>query len=159
MTIMEKPWLADAARVIGGALGRAQSLAGRRGDGASGCDSAAVKQRALELPPAGCPDQERVSLPGEAAMQTDNRILDDLARVAAGAFNAMSGLKDEFELKLREQFERILARMDLVKREEFEAVKAVAVKAREEQEALQARLDALEARLGPAEPSRRRPAK
>ncbi|HLY56048.1 MAG TPA: accessory factor UbiK family protein [Stellaceae bacterium] len=88
-------------------------------------------------------------------MQTDNRILDDLARVASGAFSAMSGLKDEIEARLREQFERILARMDLVTREEFEVVKAMAVKAREEQEALQARLDALEARLKPAAPRRR----
>jgi len=85
-------------------------------------------------------------------MQTDNRILDDLARVAAGAFSAMSGIKDEVEARLREQFERILDRMDLVRRDEFEAVKAVAAKAREEQEALQARLDALEAKLAPAKP-------
>ena len=91
-------------------------------------------------------------------MQTDNRILDDLARVASGAFSAMSGLKDEIEARLREQFERILARMDLVTREEFEVVKAMATKAREEQEALQARLDALEATLKPAAP-RRRPGK
>lgn len=83
-------------------------------------------------------------------MQTDSRILDDLARVATGAFSAMSGLRDEIEARLREQFERILARMDLVRREEFEVVKAMAAKAREEQEALQARLDALEAKVAPA---------
>ena len=82
-------------------------------------------------------------------MQTDNRILDDLARVAAGAFSAMSGLREEVEARMREQFERVLARMNVVSREEFEVVEAMAAKAREEQEALQARLDALEAQLAP----------
>jgi len=80
-------------------------------------------------------------------MQTQNRILDDLAKVASGAMSGLSGLRHEIEMRGREQIERILARMDLVKREEFEAVKAMAAKAREEQELLAERLAELEKRL------------
>ncbi|HKF61634.1 MAG TPA: accessory factor UbiK family protein [Dongiaceae bacterium] len=77
----------------------------------------------------------------------ENRILDDLAKVAAGALGGVAGVRQEIELRLRQQFERILANMDLVSREEFEVVKAMAAKARMEQEALAARLAALEERL------------
>jgi BMFP domain-containing protein YqiC len=80
-------------------------------------------------------------------MAMDNRILDDLAKVASGALSGISGVKQEVEGRLRQQFERILAGMDLVRREEFEAVKAMAAKARSEQEDLAARLAALESRL------------
>ena len=80
-------------------------------------------------------------------MAIDNRILDDLAKVASGALSGISGVKQEVEGRLRQQFERILAGMDLVRREEFEAVKAMAAKARSEQEDLAARLAALESRL------------
>ncbi|MGB8843788.1 MAG: accessory factor UbiK family protein [Aliidongia sp.] len=83
-------------------------------------------------------------------MQTDNRLLDDLARIANGAFAALSGVREEAEQRLREQFEKVLARMDVVPREEFEAVKAIAVRAREEQEKLEARLAALESQLAAA---------
>jgi len=78
-------------------------------------------------------------------MAIDNRILDDLAKVAAGALGGISGMKQEVEGSLRQQFERILAGMDLVKREEFEMVKAMAAKARGEQEDLAARLAKIEA--------------
>jgi len=77
----------------------------------------------------------------------ENRILDDLAKVAAGALGGVSGLKQEMEARMRQQFERVLAGMTVVNREEFEAVKAMAARAREEQEKLGARLTALEARL------------
>jgi BMFP domain-containing protein YqiC len=80
-------------------------------------------------------------------MTMDNRILDDLAKVASGALSGISGVRQEVEARLRQQFERILAGMDLVRRDEFEAVKAMAAKARSEQEDLAARLAALEARL------------
>src|SRR6516225_10642452 len=80
-------------------------------------------------------------------MQSRNRFFDDFARLAAGAAGALSGVKTEVEARLREQLERLLAGMDLVDRDEFEAVKAMAAKARAEQEALAARLAALEARL------------
>lgn len=85
-------------------------------------------------------------------MQTENRLLDDLARVATGALGALTGMREELETRLREQFERILARMNLVQREEFDAVQAMAAKARAEQEALAARVAELEARLGIAGP-------
>jgi BMFP domain-containing protein YqiC len=82
-------------------------------------------------------------------MQTQNPFLDDLAKMAQGLVGGLSGLKHEIDTRVREQFERILGRMDLVTREEFEVVKAIAAKARSEQEALAARVAALEARLGP----------
>jgi BMFP domain-containing protein YqiC len=89
---------------------------------------------------------------GDRRMQSQNRFFDDLARLAAGAVGALSGVKSEVETRLREQFERLLAGMDLVSRDEFEAVKAMAAKARTGQEDLAARLSTLEARLAaPAE--------
>jgi BMFP domain-containing protein YqiC len=77
----------------------------------------------------------------------ENRILDDLAKAAAGALSGVAGVRQEVEAKLRQQFERILANMEVVKREEFEVVRAMAAKAREEQELLSARVAALEERL------------
>ena len=71
-------------------------------------------------------------------MQSQNRFFDDIARVASGAVGAISGVRGEIESRLRDQLERVLAGMDLVSREEFEAVKAMAAKAREEQEVLAA---------------------
>jgi BMFP domain-containing protein YqiC len=95
---------------------------------------------------------------GDRRMQSQSRFFDDLARLAAGAVGALSGVRSEVEARLREQFERLLAGMDLVSRDEFEAVKAMAAKARAEQEDLAARLAALEARLaepaGPEAPPR-----
>lgn len=91
-------------------------------------------------------------------MQTRNRLLDDLARVATGALGVAGGLRHEAEARLRRQFERILADMDLVTREEFELVRALAVKAREEQEELKDRVAALEtqsAAAGKAEAPRK----
>jgi BMFP domain-containing protein YqiC len=80
-------------------------------------------------------------------MQSQNRFFDDMARVAAGAMGALSGVRGEIEARFRDQFERILAGMDLVSREEFEAVKAMAAKAREEQEILLQRIAELEDRV------------
>ena len=80
-------------------------------------------------------------------MQTQNRFFDDLARVAAGAMGTLSGMKSEVESRVREQFERVLAGMDLVSRDEFEAVKAMAAKARTEQEDLQRRVTELESQI------------
>src|SRR5437667_1562318 len=82
-------------------------------------------------------------------MQSQNRFFDDLARVAAGAMWTLSGVRSEIETRIREQLERVLAGMDLVSRDEFEAVKAMAAKARSEQEDLQQRMAALETRLAP----------
>ena len=80
-------------------------------------------------------------------MQGQNRFFDDVARVASGAVGAIAGVRGEIEARLRDQLERVLAGMDLVSREEFEAVKAMAAKAREEQEVLLLRIETLEARL------------
>ena len=80
-------------------------------------------------------------------MQTQNRLLDDLARVASGALSTLAGIKDEIEALLRQQVERLLGDMELVNREEFEAVKAMAAKARAEQEVLVTRIRKLEAAL------------
>lgn len=80
-------------------------------------------------------------------MQGQNRFFDDVARMAAGAAGAITGVRDEIGARLREQLERALTGMDLVNREEFEAAKTMAAKAREEQELLLSRIEALEARL------------
>jgi BMFP domain-containing protein YqiC len=79
--------------------------------------------------------------------QSSNRILDDLARLMTDAAGAAQGLRGEMQTLMRSQGERFLADMDLVQREEFEAVKAMAAKAREENERLETRIAALEARL------------
>jgi BMFP domain-containing protein YqiC len=80
-------------------------------------------------------------------MQSQGRFFDDVARVAAGAAGALSGIRGEIEARVRDQLERVLAGMDLVSREEFEAVRTMAAKAREEQELLLRRVEALEAQL------------
>jgi len=81
-------------------------------------------------------------------MATNNRLFEDFARVAQGAAGALAGLRDELEARIKDQVDRVLSRMNLVRREEFDAVQAMAAKARREQEALAARLVTLEAKLG-----------
>ncbi len=83
-------------------------------------------------------------------MQTENRLFDDLARVASGAINTLGGLREEIELRVKERLERFASEMDLVSREEFDAVKAMAAKARAEQATLEKRLAELEAALAEA---------
>ena len=80
-------------------------------------------------------------------MQVDNRLLDDLARVAGSALGAASGMRGEVEAAVRRRLEHALSGMDLVSRDEFEAVQEMAAKARAEQEALAKRVDELEAAL------------
>ena len=80
-------------------------------------------------------------------MQTDNKFLDDLAKVASGALGSVTGVKHEVEMRVQQQLERLLARMNLVPREEFDAMKAVAQAAREAQIRLEARVATLEAKL------------
>ena len=92
-------------------------------------------------------------------MQTKNRLLDDVARVAGGALSAMTGVKNEAEDLFRARLERLLASMDLVRREEFEVVKEMAARARSEQEKLAVRLAALEAKAGKAVPKKSSPKK
>jgi BMFP domain-containing protein YqiC len=73
-----------------------------------------------------------------------NRLLDELAKVMTDAAGAAQGVRREMETAMRSQLERLLNSMDLVKREESEAVRDMAIKAREENDALAKRLDALE---------------
>ncbi len=80
-------------------------------------------------------------------MQSQKPFFDDLARVASGALGALSGMRAEMEAMMRQQFERFTSSLDLVPREEFEVVRAMAIKAREEQEAQAARIAELEAKL------------
>jgi BMFP domain-containing protein YqiC len=80
-------------------------------------------------------------------MQTENRLFDDLARMANGAINTLSGVREEIESRLRERVERWLVEMDMVPREEFEAIKELAQKARAEQEDLTAKVAVLEQKL------------
>ena len=77
-------------------------------------------------------------------MQTSNRLLDDLAKVANGAVSALVGVKDEIEVLVRQRVDKLLADADLVPREEFEVVKDMVAEARVEQEHLLRRLAALE---------------
>ena len=85
-------------------------------------------------------------------MQTENRLFDDFARLATGAVGTLTGMRQEIEVRVKEQLDRLLSRMDLVTREEFDAVQEMAARARLEQELMGQRLAALEAKLG-AEPS------
>jgi len=80
-------------------------------------------------------------------MQTDNRIFDDMAKAASGALGSLAGLRNEIEMRVQQQLERLLGRMNLVSREEFDAMKAVAQAAREQQIVLERRLAEIEARL------------
>lgn len=85
-------------------------------------------------------------------MQTRNPLFDDLAKVAAGAAGALSGVRDEVEARVRDQLAKILDGMNLPNREEFDVVRAMAVAAREENEALKARIAQLEDKLAKLDP-------
>ena len=80
-------------------------------------------------------------------MQTRNKILDDLGQLMTNAMGVAQGAKDEAETAVNSLVDRWLADRDLVTREEFDAVRAMAEKARAENEALARRLEALESRL------------
>ncbi len=80
-------------------------------------------------------------------MQTSNRLFDDLAKVANGAVSTLTSMKAEIEAMVRQQIERILVDTDLVARDEFDAVSAVAAEARLQQEKLEVRVAKLEAQL------------
>jgi BMFP domain-containing protein YqiC len=86
--------------------------------------------------------------------QTNNRFFDEAARLMNDAAGVAQGVRREFDTMLRNQAERILGDLDVVRREEFEAIKEMARLAREENEVLKARISALEAKLEPktAEP-------
>jgi len=94
---------------------------------------------------------------GVCAMQTDNRFIDDMAKLATSALGTLQGVKDEVETQVRQRFERMLVDMDLVTREEFEAVEAMAAKARAENEALAARLAVVEKQQAAGKPRKAAP--
>ena len=80
-------------------------------------------------------------------MQTDNRILDDLAKLATNAVGAATAMRQEVEARFKAQLERLLVDMNLVTRDDHEAVKEMAAKARAEQEVLAERVTRLEAEI------------
>jgi BMFP domain-containing protein YqiC len=80
--------------------------------------------------------------------QTSNRFFDEAARLMNDAAGVAQGVRREFDTLVRTQAERILNDLDVVRRDEFEAAKEMARLAREENEALKARIAALEAKLG-----------
>ncbi|MEL6647607.1 MAG: accessory factor UbiK family protein [Pseudomonadota bacterium] len=77
-------------------------------------------------------------------MQSRNKVLDDLSQLMTNAVGVAQGAREEAETAMKSLLDRWLADRNLVTREEFEAVRAMAQKAREENEALKARLDAME---------------
>ncbi|MCB1451411.1 MAG: accessory factor UbiK family protein [Nitratireductor sp.] len=93
--------------------------------------------------------------------QGQNRIFDEFAKLMTDAAGAAQGVKREVETAFRSQAERFMADMDLVKRDEFEAVREMAANARAENELLKKRIEALEAQIGadsPEKPARKAPA-
>ena len=92
-------------------------------------------------------------------MQTDNRILDGMARFFTNAAGAAQAFKDEMETMMKSRMERMIAKLDFVPREEFDAVRAMAAKARSENEKLSARIASLEEKLGVAGPKQKPRAK
>jgi BMFP domain-containing protein YqiC len=85
-------------------------------------------------------------------VQTTNRFFDEVGRLMNDAAGVAQGMRREVDTLFRTQAERILRELDVVRREDFEAVKEMARLAREENEALKARVTALEAALGKSSP-------
>ena len=86
-------------------------------------------------------------------MQSENRLLDDVAKLFNGAAGTIAGMGREAESSARSRAREWIGGLDFVSRDEFDAVKAMAAAARDEADALRARLDALEAKLASAAPS------
>jgi BMFP domain-containing protein YqiC len=80
-------------------------------------------------------------------MQKDSKILDDFAKMASGAAGGFLEMKREMEAMVSRQMEKILQRMQLVTKEEFDTVQGMLIKARTEQEELKKRVEALEKKL------------
>lgn len=88
-------------------------------------------------------------------MQTSNRFLDDIAKMANGAASAVTGVKGDIEGMARRRLEKLLAEQNLVTRDEFEAVKTVAANARMAQEKLEKRVQELESQLSGKKPAKK----
>jgi BMFP domain-containing protein YqiC len=80
-------------------------------------------------------------------MQTDNRLFDDLAKIATNAIGAAAAVRQEVEARFKAQVEKLIVDMNLVTRDDYEAVKEMAAKARAEQEVLAERVARLEAEV------------
>lgn len=87
-------------------------------------------------------------------MQSKNRFFDDFSRMATGAMGSLAGMGREMEAGFKARMEEFIGGLDLVKREEFDAVKEMAANARTENEALKARIAKLEAAAGTASPAK-----
>ena len=92
-------------------------------------------------------------------MQSENRLFDDFVKMVNGVAGTMAGMGREAEASTREKFKEWLGGTDFVGRDEFEAVKAMAVAARDENDALKKRIEALELAARPAATARPKPAK
>lgn len=86
-------------------------------------------------------------------MQSENRLFDDFVKVLNGAAGTFAGMGREAEANFRERVREWVGGMDMVSRDEFEAVKAIAVAAREENEALKRRIEVLEGGVAPRKPA------
>ena len=91
-------------------------------------------------------------------MQSSNRLLDDLAKMANGALSAAAGARQELEQFMQQRLERFMNEKGWVSREEFGAVRDMARKSREEQETLAARMSELEALIAKLRTPARKPA-
>jgi len=89
-------------------------------------------------------------------MQSQNRMFDDFVKMMNGAAGTVAGMTREAEGAFRDRFREWIGGLDMVSRDEFEAVKAIAVAAREESQALRARIEALEAGGAASAPRARR---
>jgi BMFP domain-containing protein YqiC len=86
-------------------------------------------------------------------MQTENRLFDDFVRMMNGAAGTFAGMTREAQASFKERVKEWVGGMDFVTRDEFEAVKAMAIAARDENDALLARIAALEAAAAPSSPA------
>ena len=91
-------------------------------------------------------------------MQSENRLFDDFVKMMNGAAGTLAGMSREAQAAMQERAREWIGGLDLVSRDEFEAVKAMAAAARDDAEAMKARIEALEAGAKPARASRKRPA-
>lgn len=91
-------------------------------------------------------------------MQSEKRIFDDLAKMVNGVAGTFAGAGREAEANMRERMREWVGGLDLISREEFDAVKEMAIKARTENEALKKRIDALEGKSTPAKAAVKKPA-
>lgn len=80
-------------------------------------------------------------------MQTTSKFFEDLARVGKGMFSTFGAVREDIQTQVRQKCDDILIQCDMVRREEFEAVRDMAIKARTEQERLKQRVEALEQAL------------